>query len=145
MSTSKFAGLGARVSDTYRMPIISPLTDQPIRSKDGKSEAYIDLISADSEVGRQFDREAQQAITQKMLRGARGALGADRQEQDVRKIAALTKGWCLIDHDGNVMDVPFSEAAAIELYSEPEMAWIFRQASVAAHEVANFIRRSSSN
>lgn len=140
--TSKFGGLTAKVSDAYKMPIISPETDQPLKDKDGK-EAFIELLSADSEVGRRIDSARQAALTQRAMRGKITGAGDDSLEQNIAKIAALTRGWYLVDLTGNPIDVPFSLQNAIELYSDPGSAWLYRQAFTAANEVANFIKRSS--
>ncbi len=140
--TSKFGGMAASVSETFKMPIISPLTDKPLKDKSGK-EAFIELLSADSDVGRKLDREQQQALTQRAMRGNRAGVGDDALEQNILKLAALTRGWLLLDLDGHPIDVAFSPQNAVELYSDPGMGWLYRQAFTAAHEVANFIKRSS--
>jgi hypothetical protein len=138
---SKFGGLSASVADTFKMPIISPVTDQPLKDKSGK-EAFLELASADSEIGRKIARERQAAMTQRALRG-RAIAQDDPTEQNIALIAALTRSWYLVDLDGKQIDVPFSLENATELYSDPGMAWLYRQAFVAANEVANFIKRSS--
>lgn len=140
--TGKFGGLSANISDAFKMPIISPVTDAPLKDKDGK-EAFIELLSADSDIGRRIDRERTTALTKRQLRGKIAGAADNAIEQNYATIASLTRGWYLLDLAGNPIDVAFSEQNALELYSSPETAWIYRQAFVAVNEVANFIKSSS--
>ena len=56
-------------------------------------------------------------------------------------LAAYTLGWKnYVDDSG--APVPFSKAAALELYRDPEMAWLVDQLDTALGDKELFIRRS---
>ena len=70
---------------------------------------------------------------------------ADLFEAGCRRMAHLARGWHLVDFDGNVIDVPFSEANALELFSDHRMKWLQDQASIFHGDRANFPLRSATN
>lgn len=139
---SKFAALAADVASAFRMPVISPLTEEPIKDKEGK-EAYVELLSADSEAGRKIDRVQSIAAVRKLRSGRNLQDEDDLSEGQIDKLVALTVGWYLVDPDGNPMDVPFSERDARELWNAQGMAWLRRQAWVFVNTAGNFIKRPS--
>lgn len=140
--TSKFGGLAANVSDTYRVELIDPITDDVLRDKDGNA-AYIDTLSTDSETGRAFDAEARQ----RQYRAARKSRTGmpddiDQLEENQRKLARLTRGWHLVDPTTRErIDVPCTQANAAELYAEPGMNWLFTQVFAGAANAGNFMTR----
>lgn len=56
-------------------------------------------------------------------------------------LAAYTLGWKGYAVDG--VEVPFSKAAALELYRDPKMAWLVDQLDAALGDKELFIRRSA--
>jgi hypothetical protein len=142
--TSKFAALAANVSDAFNMPIISPLTEGVLKDGDGK-EAYISLLSADSEAGRKIDRAQSTQAVRKLRSGRNLQEDEDLTEGQIEKVIACTTGWYLVDLDGAPIDLPFSKENAKELWNDPGLAWLRRQAWVFINTAGNFIKRSSKN
>lgn len=68
----------------------------------------------------------------------------DPEEAEASKhenLAAYTLGWRGYSVDG--VDVPFSKAAALELYRDPKMAWLVDQLDAALGDKELFIKRSA--
>lgn len=69
----------------------------------------------------------------------------DPEEQEVMKaehLAAYTLGWKgYVDESGT--PVPFSKAAVLDLYRDPEMAWLVEQVDAAIGNKELFIQRSA--
>lgn len=139
----KFGALAAKTSATYRVQIIDPLESTPIVDKDGKS-AFIEVMSNDSETARTFDRENGKRVDRKMLAGRTNELlDDDPLARNAQRMAKLTVNWYLVDPETKEqIDVPFSEENAVELYSSPDTAWLYRQAVVGSGNLANFMQRS---
>jgi len=140
---SKFAGLAANVADSFKVVLISPETDLPIKDGDGK-EAYIEVMSQDSDVARAFNLDQNKAINRKVF-GGRGQELAETDDLavSIARMAKLTRSWYLVDPStGSLIDVPYSEADAVALYTAPETHWIYRQALVGSAALRNFIKRS---
>jgi hypothetical protein len=141
--SSKFGALAANVSESYKVVLIDPFTDQPIIDKSG-NPAFIEVLSADSDEGRAFDRERGVALTRKALRRGGQSIDDDALEQNVAKLARLTKAWHLVDPVLlEPINVECSVENAADLYSSGGTAHIFRQVWLGANEPANFMRRSS--
>lgn len=141
---SKFGALAANVATPYRVELLDPISDDPIKDKQG-NPAYIDVFSTDSEAGRAFDKEERRKIVDRAAKG-RAADLPDQYEMNAAKAARLTKGWRLVDPaSGEVLDVPCNAENALELYSEPGMNWLFVQVWTAASNAANFMQRSPKN
>ena len=139
----KFGSLSAKVEKPFRVILLDPATDLPLKDKDGK-EAYIDVLSAQSDAGRKFDRERQTQMARRAMRSRNQVLDEDAFEINTAKTAALTVGWYLVDpSNGEPIDAAFSMEAALEFYRLPLAHPFFMQAFVAAHETANFIKSSS--
>lgn len=143
---SKFAALAANVADTFRVELIDPISDDVLRDRDGKP-AYIDVLSADSEIGRAFDAEARQRAFRAARKSRTGMPDdIDQLAENQRKLARLTKGWHLVDpHSRDVLPVPFTEKDAGDLYAEPGLNWLFTQVWAAAANPANFMKRNSTS
>jgi hypothetical protein len=140
---SKFGALAANVSEAFKVEIIDPLTDEVIKDKDGKV-AYVEVGSTDSDEARKFDKARRAVFTRRAIRGRNQEIIEDDQlEENIAKLARLTKSWHLVDPaTQEVIDVPCNEANALELYSEPGTTYIYRQVWVGASGTANFIKRS---
>lgn len=140
---TKFAGLTLEVDKPSRMTIIHPVTNAPLRGRDGK-EAFIELYSGDSEAARKHRMSVQRKRL--AFTGRRGRVTTTPEEIEADGIAllvALTAGWNLLDLDGNPLAVPFSSENARELYSEPGMSWLVEQIDTFASERENFSKASS--
>jgi hypothetical protein len=132
---SKFSGLGIGVETPSRMTILHPVSRQPLRDAESGEEAWIDLLSMNSKVGRDHDR----AVTDKQLKMRNRRLSAEEFEADLtEKLAKLTRGWNLLTLDGTPIEVPFSLAVSRELYSEPEMSWLRDQVNDFTSDLGNF-------
>lgn len=138
----KFSALALDVEKPGRMMIVHPVSRQPLRDKDGK-ESYIDLFSGDSDTARKHQR----AVTRRRLamRG-RGKLTPEELEAEaVELLAALTTGWYLLDFGGEVIDVPFSQENARELYGDNAVSWIREQVDEYTADRGNFSRALSTS
>lgn len=137
---SKFGGLALEVDAAARMVINHPSTGMPIKDAEG-NEAYIELHSSDSEIARKSQRDI---TTGRLRMRNRDAIDAARLEREGTELLAdLTAGWNLLSPDGDKIDVPFSRANAIELYSDRHMAWIREQVDAFVANRANFSKASS--
>lgn len=143
---SKFAALAADVAATFRVELISPITDDILRDKDG-SPAFVDVLSFDSPAGREFDAEARQRARRSAMKSRNGMPDdIDQMEENQRKLAKLTKGWHLVDPtSGDVIDEPCTPASALELYRVPGLNWLFTQVFAGAANAGNFMRKPSSS
>lgn len=139
---SKFSALAADVQAAMNMPIVSPVTDGILKDKSGK-EAFVSLLSADSAEGRAVDRAQSTQAMRKMRSGRNLADDEDLTEGQIEKLIALTAGWYLVDLKGDAIDVEFSAANARELWNDPGMAWLRRQAWVFVNTAGNFIKSPS--
>lgn len=142
--SSRFAALGANVSTPFQVELLDLKTDLPIKDKDGRV-AFIEVLSNDSKEAREFDKQRRAASTRRIMRsGSANSAGDDDQlEGNIAKLAHLTKKWHLVDPVAKeVIDVPCTEEAAIELYSDPDTHYIYRQVWVACIDTANFMTRS---
>lgn len=64
------------------------------------------------------------------------------EDQKFENLAAFTLGWKgLIDDEGK--EIPFSKSAALEMYRDPEMAWLVEQLDTAIGDKELFIKRSA--
>ncbi|MBN8960574.1 MAG: hypothetical protein J0H71_05535 [Rhizobiales bacterium] len=146
--TNKFGSLTATAAaaETFRVEIIDAVTDVVLRDKSGKA-AYIEVLAADGDVGRAFDKEQRAVMFRKARKSRNGLVEDDDQlEQNIAKCARLTKAWHLVDPvTREPLEVPCNEANAIELYSAPNMGWLFMQPWGAANNAANFIKRSATS
>jgi hypothetical protein len=139
---SKFSALASNTADAFNMQVISPLTDVALTDKDGK-EAYVSLLSVDSEAGRKIDRAQSVAQMRKLRSGRNLENDEDFTDKQIEALVALTVGWYLVDLEGNPIDVEFSEANARELWNDRGMAWLRKQAWVFVNTAGNFIKGSS--
>lgn len=139
---AKFGALVARVDQAHRENIISPLTGEVLKDKNGKA-AFIEVYSSDSKVGRDFDLEQRSALKRQMRVG--DFEPTDDLVVNQKKCAALTRDWYLVDPATlEPINEPCTPENALALYSEPGINWLFVQAWVAANRTANFMLRPSS-
>ena len=143
--SSKFDALKADSRQPARMVIIEPSTERPMTDADGV-EAYIDLLGPDSEAALKVDRANNTATVRKLRSGRNRLKGEDEDfiKDQGEKLAAVTVGWHLIDPaTGEKLDVPCTRENASELYADPDLGWLRRQAWGHHNAEANFIKRSS--
>jgi hypothetical protein len=145
MINGKFGSLAAKVDEQpYRVVLTDPQTGAPLKDTDG-AEAFIDVLSAQSAVGRKFDREQRTASMRKAMRAGRNQSDVEDELQiNFAKLARLTVAWHLVDPNSKAaLDVEVSVENAAEFYSLP-LAWSFYlQAWLAAIEPANFLPSAS--
>lgn len=140
--TTKFADLELAVDMPSRMIISHPVHGTPIAAPDG-SEAWIDLLSLDSTAHRAYDRKVTNSRLERASAG-QGRVTAEQLEQEaVDRLAILTRDWHLLSFDGGLLDVPFSEANARELFGAPAMSWLRQQVEAHVARRANFTRAKS--
>jgi hypothetical protein len=141
MAKSKFGALKANVDATFKQEIISPLTGDVLRDKQGKA-SFIEVYSADSSIGRKFDTDSRAA---QMRQARAGDIDpVDPLDTNIKKCAALTKSWFLVDPSTlEAIDVPCTPENALECYSDPGLNWLFVQPWLAANKTANFMQRPS--
>lgn len=140
---SKFAGLEIPVDKPARMPLIDPVTRQPLHDKKGQG-AWIELHSSDSDAARRHFREVNR---RKSMPGGRVARSTPEQDEAeaLATLAALTTGWYLVGRDGEHIDVPFTIENAKDLYAATSLSWIREQVNEFAIDRANFAKASSLN
>lgn len=141
---SKFGSLSAPADQPFRVVLIDPATEAPLKDTEGQ-EAFIDVLSSQSDAGRKYDRERTQVITRRAMKSRSGVQVDDDQfEANVTKLARLTKAWRLVDPaTKQVLDVPCSPENAAEFYAAPLAFPFFVQVWTASNETANFMRPSS--
>jgi hypothetical protein len=119
-TTGRFGGLALAVDVATRLPILHPITRQPLRDKDG-NECWIDLIAAESSVGRAHDR----LTIDNQIRAGTKRLTSEQIDATLNeKLAKLTKGWKLATLEGEPLDVECTQSTARELYSLTELTWL---------------------
>jgi hypothetical protein len=133
--SSKFAGLAIGVDTPSRMIIINPTSGQPLRNAATGEEAFIDLLSNNSSVGREHDRAT---LDQRIRAGTRRQTAEQIEADMVERLAKLTKGWSLVSLDGTPIDVECNAANARELFSMPELSWLRDAANAFAADVGNY-------
>lgn len=137
----KFDSLKANVDQTFKQEIISPLTGDVLRDKDGKA-SFIEVYSVDSSIGRKFDKE-QRAVQVRQARMLETDV-PDPLESNIAKCAALTKDWHLVDPQTlEPLNEPCTPQSALECYSDPGLNWLFVQPWLAANKTSNFMQRPS--
>lgn len=131
---SKFAGLGIAADKPFRVELISPVTGQVIRDKEG-NPAYVDVLSSDSQKAREFDRRLlDRRIQNKVAKPDARQVEADSNE----RLVTLTVDWNLLTLDGEPLGVKFSAQNGRELYAEPAVSWVREQVVEAIDNRANF-------
>lgn len=137
--SSRFAALAIAADVPFRVKLHS-IEGAAMILEGTEEQAYIDVLSDDSRDAV----AAQQENSNRHLSAMRGVrLTSQQLEADaVEVLVKKTKGWLLCGADGKKIDVAFTEAAARELYSDPELAFIREQVQAASANRANFKRAS---
>ena len=137
---TEFDGLELNVEKPHRLELMHPVTRQPMRNGDGQA-AYIDHYSNDSEIARKQLRAVQRRRL--AMRGRLKIAPEELEAETLDTLAALTAGWYLVDLNGNVIDLPFSQDNARRLYANPGLTWLREQLEESASDRANFAPGSS--
>ena len=146
----KFGNLGVVTDKPSRMTIVLPGELDSLVDEDG-NEAYIEFLPWDSEPGRKFDQAQQREQVRKGFRQrSRAELRNEAENIDLVKdqaerLAALATGWHLVDLDRKPIDLKFSKADALDLFTSPELGWLRRQAWTYVGNETNFMPGSSKN
>lgn len=141
---SKFDALHLEVDKPARMTVMLPGMPQPLCDTAGEP-AWIDLLSHDSIAAQQFDdRQAEMMLQKRQASPGYIPPPIEARRQLVERAAALTVGWRLLGLDGSALDVAFSREAAIELYGDHRMQWLFDQVVTHLHRRQNFMPAKSS-
>lgn len=135
-------GSGVSVNDAFKVVIIDPATDLPLKDVDG-NEAFVEVLSTDSDIGREFDRTRRKVGMQRMIRTNNALAQDDPVDENQQKLARLTRAWHLVDVASyQPIEVECSETNALELYRDGGMQWLYRQVWLGASSAANFIRKA---
>lgn len=133
---SKFAGLGLAVDKPFTVALSHPVTGARLRTADGDVEASVSILSLDSAVAQQHQRDVLDARL-----GMRGRPSAAQVEAEtVDLLSKLTQGWTLVDLDGNRLEIELTPANARELYAAGECRWIREQVEQAINDRKNVKR-----
>lgn len=125
----------------YRVLLEHPRTGLPLLDKATGEQAYVDVDGYNSEAGERLKKQALQRAQRgrKGFRDQPADLDAMREE-NAEALAQLSRGWLLVDLDGNRIDFECNPANARELYARSQTAWISNQVSAALAIEANFIK-----
>jgi hypothetical protein len=139
---NRVSGLELEVNAPFRLILVHPVTRQPMRDTEGNS-AYIDHYSADSEIARKHQRAVQRRRL--AMRGRMKITPEELEAEATEILAALTAGWYLVDLKGNVIDLPFTQENARELYANPAVGWLREQLDESTADRSNFSLGSSTS
>ena len=139
---SKIDDLGLGVEyQPFRVLLDHPKTGLPLVDEASGEQAYIDVEGYDSDAGEKL-RKAAFARAQRQAKGFRESsqtLEAAREE-NADSLAQLTKGWMLVNLDGQKIDFECNAANARAIYARPATAWMAAQVQAALRVEANFIK-----
>ena len=137
---SKLSSRGVDTERAARIDIINPYTGEPLLG--AHAGAFVMVLSGDSRAAEKArDASADKRIN-RLARGQERMTQEQAREEDIDMAVSLTVGpWCLIDPDTlDIIDEPFSESAARELYSLPGWRWLRDQVLRGAGTRGNFRR-----
>jgi hypothetical protein len=77
------------------------------------------------------------------MRGRMKITPEEIEAEAVDILAALTVGWHLVDLRGDVIDLPFTQENARELYGNPAVSWLREQIDESTADRGNFSQGSS--
>lgn len=131
----KFSALKLPTETPSKLVFSHPVTGLPLADKDG-NPAFMMVLSTDSKVSKDFDREVLDRRISRKLRPT----SADMEAENLMKAAKLVSAvptWHLVD-PGTLEPVnePCTEANAMELFSE--CPWMLEQVLEHSMNRANF-------
>lgn len=138
-----FEGLGLDVDASAKMKILHPVSGVEITDENG-NEAFIELLSLDSEVAYKRRQLSRKRIFEQVQKGKKIKITPEQAEEDeIDSLVALTKSWHLVNpNTGKVLDIPFSAENAYILYSDRKFSWIKEQVQEFVAERENFFEKS---
>lgn len=139
---SKFASLALPVDELTSRVEISDLSGAPLLDADGQ-QSYVEVRHPDCSAMTDLARKVGNRILAR--RGPTRRMMHDLESEELEKLVALTVGWHIVALNGEVVDEPFSAAAAKELYSLEGWKWLRRQVEAHLSDQANFTQPLSRN
>jgi hypothetical protein len=137
---SVFSALKLPSETPAKMEIRHPTTDQVLLDAKTGEPAYLLLLSQDSAVAKKVDTEN---LNRRLL--SRAKYGAEQMEEEsLAKMVKLTKGWHLVDLEGNALmaaeDKMIECNAANALMAYRELPWLLEQAAEFIRSRSNFVK-----
>ena len=132
---SKISSLMVEADKPVKVDLLNPITGGPLLDKDGKS-AYLEVLSNDSEVARTHERKV---ADRRFANRNRKIVSSELEADTIELLVKLVRGWYLVSPQGEALDVPFSEAAAREIFSTAGARWILEAASSAVATREHFL------
>lgn len=122
-------------SQSADIEITHPVTREPLG-------ATITLAGPEHPKRKALRFQLQRRVRAQLAKSGRATQRDPEQdeEENIQLLAQCTLGWKGIADNG--VEIPFSEAAAVDLYGRPEMGWLREQLVAALDERENFIRGS---
>jgi hypothetical protein len=118
------------------MKISHPSTGLPLIARDGR-EAFITVLSLDSKVAKDFDREVLDRRVSRRIRPTASEIEQENLLKAAKLVASLP--WFLVDPTTlEAIEEPCTEANARELFSE--CPWVLEQVLEYAAARANFMK-----
>lgn len=113
--------------------LLHPLTNAP-------TGAFITLAGPEHPKRKQRTLDLMRRARAAALRGGKAAASDPEEDirESIRMLASITLGWRGIRKNG--ADVPFTEAAAAELYADPKRQWVVQQLLGAMNDQQLFIK-----
>ena len=137
-----FEGKGLIVDKPVKVYITDPNEDGnvPLITKidDKEYRAYVEVYSADSKHATAWQQELEDKVRDNP--GINRPNVQERNKYSAEYLAHMTTGWCLLSPEGDLLDVPFSQEAALVLYNSNEWIWFRNQVALAVASRRNFIR-----
>lgn len=135
------ASLGFDIADyedvsSGSVTIKDPLTGAP-------TPLVIELAGPEHPLRRRDAMNRARRIRNDIMRNGKVQLDdpEEQEQDDTEKLAAYTLGWSGLTSGGQ--PVPFSKAAALQLYADPRRRWLRDQVRAALDERERFIKRSA--
>ncbi len=123
-------------ADSADIEVLHPVTRAP-------TGAVVTVMGPEHPERKRVQFDLQRKMRSQLAKKGRFDVGDPEEEerQEIDRLAAFTLGWQGIGADGK--EIPFTRAAAADLYARPEMAWLRRQLQAAMGDLENFIRNSA--
>lgn len=122
-----------KAADGMPLELIDPSTNEVLTCDDG-SNMTITLVGTDSPIYKNYIRRVQRNRGNKKL-------NEEQVEQEINKILSeCTVDWNIQIDEGD--KTQFTKAAVLELYSDPDFAFIREQALIFMGNRSNFFLKS---
>jgi hypothetical protein len=112
--------------------LLHPVTNQP-------TGAFLTLAGPEHPERKRIAMDLQRRLRASAARSKQAVPDPEEDAREsVKLLAKVTLGWRGIRKNGQ--EVPCSEAAAVELYSDPKRQWVVKQLLVAMNDQDLFIK-----